>query len=406
MTATYRYRASTPEGHRVTGLMSAESSDDVVARLRARALFVTSIARNESIIGQIEAARAVWPVSRPPLVTLFRSFATLIHAGVPLTRSLEIARAQCSHRRLREALSSALADIQAGAPLSEALRRHGGFFKPVYVAMIEAGEIGGLLDEVLERISTLLERERAVRKKVTTALTYPACVLLAASALVVLLVATIVPTFARMFTQLQVPLPIQTRVLVAVGESLRRPSVWLLAGVVVIGLAALAVSARHNLAMSRTFDRIVLRVPVLGTLTRKTITARLCRMLGSLLRSGVNLLNAVEIMGAVSGHDSFREALRDLYAALREGEPFAESLARSRLFDPMTLQLSRVGEETGTLDQMLFKIADYYDVDVEAATSTLAALLEPILMLGVGALVGTIVFSIFVPLYSVISQVR
>jgi type IV pilus assembly protein PilC len=401
---TYFYKARTPEGGLVSGSMLAQSSDDIVAHLRTRALFITSIAPADSFTGRIESVRTMGPVSPPPMVTFFRSFATLIHAGVSVSRSLRVTIAQCPDARLREALQAVLAEIEQGRSLSSSMRLLPREFAPLYIAMVEAGEAGGMLDEVLERLACMLEKDLAMRKKVGAALAYPIVVLCAAIGLIFVLLATIVPTLGRFFLQLNVEQPPSARALLLAGDIVRNPVFW---GMGVAGVAALMLLfaiARKDLGVAAMLDAARLRIPLLGSLHRKAVTARLGRMLGSLLHSGVDVLRAIDVCAPVTGNAVYVKALRDLHSALRDGASIADQLEHAKIFDPMLLQMVRVGEETGTLDAMLLKTAEYYESDVETMTATLGSTIEPLLILMVGAVVGLIVYSVFVPMYAFVSN--
>jgi type IV pilus assembly protein PilC len=406
METTYFYKARTPEGALVSGSMLARANADVVAHLRTRALFITSVAQSDSLTGRIESVRAWGPVSPPPLVTFFRSFATLIRAGVSVVRSLMVTIALCPDTRLREALQAVLAEIEQGSSLSAALRRRPREFTPLYIAMIEAGEAGGVLDVVLERLASMLEKDLAMRKKVSAALAYPFIVLCATIGLIFFLLTTIVPVFGRLFTQLDVAQPASTRILVFIGDSIRNP---LFLGIALTSLVALLFTlslARRDQRLASVLDTLRLRVALFGTLHRKAVIARLSRMLGSLLHAGVGVLRAVDVCAPVAGNAVYARTLRDLHNALRDGDTIADHLERCELFDPMVLQMVRIGEETGTLDNMLLKIAEYYEGDIETMTATLSAALEPVLILLVGSVVGFIIYSIFIPMYTLVSSIK
>jgi type IV pilus assembly protein PilC len=406
MPATYYYRARTPEGSRLDGSIVAESPDAVVAHLRSRALFVTTVTAAHSIEGRVAAIGGFGPPSRLAVVAFFRALATMVAAGVSLHRALSVTIAQCVDARLAEALRAVRSDVESGMPLAGAMRRHPKAFAELYVATIDAGESGGVLDEVLDRLATLAEKDRAFRKKVGGALTYPLIVLAAALALTLFLIATIVPTFGRMFAELGVPLPVPTRALLTLGSLLASRRAWAVAGACIVCAVVLAVVFGHDRKATDALDRLRLRMPFLGVVLRKAVLARLSRMLGSLLRCGVDLLRAVDVVAPVSGNAAYAEALRALGSSLREGDSVAATLSRSPLFDPLVVQMVRVGEETGALDAMLLRVADHYEADVEVAIATLSATLEPLLIGGVGIVVGAIVFAIFVPLYTMIGQIR
>ncbi len=271
--------------------------------------------------------------------------------------------------------------------------------------MIRAGEAGGILDDVLERLAAFLERDADVRKKLRSALAYPAVVLLGAGALVLFLLARIVPMFRQMFEAFHVELPLTTRVLLAAGELLQTPAPWLAAG------GAAAATLGGTLLASRTrrgalaLESLRLRVPVIGAVLHKAITARVARMLATLLGSGIELVVAIDVVRPVAGSRLYADALERVAAALRAGEPLSAPLEAGRLFDPLAIALIRVGEETGLVDEMLQTVARYFESDVEAAVATLGAVLEPALIGGLGCIVGFIVFSVFIPLYTLIGSV-
>jgi type IV pilus assembly protein PilC len=406
MGTTYFYQARTPEGAQISGSMLAESNADVVAHLRTRALFITAIAQADSFSGRIASVRAHGSVSPPPLVTFYRSFATLIRAGVSVSRALAVTITQCPDARLRESLQALLAEIEQGRSLSCAMRSRPREFASLYTAMVEAGEAGGMLDEALERLASMLEKDLAMSKKVAAALAYPLIVLCAAVGLIFFLLATIVPTFGQLFAQLNVEQPASTRALLFVGNIVREPFflIAMLSSAVVI--PPLLAIARRDRDIACSIDAWILRAPLFGALQRKSIVARLGRTLGSLLRSGVDVLRAVDVCAPVMGNAAYAKALRDLHGSLRNGDTIADHLQRNHLFEPMVLQMLRVGEETGTLDAMLLKIAEYYESDVAAMTATLGSTLEPLLIILVGSVVGFIVYSVFVPMYSLVSNIR
>ncbi len=271
--------------------------------------------------------------------------------------------------------------------------------------MIAAGEAGGILDDVLERIAILLERDDAMRQSIIGALAYPSAVLIATFGLVAFLVARVIPTFATLFASFHVDLPLSTRVLLALGDRASQPMTWwllLTLGSAGIGsFVAMASTPRGRMA----FDRCRLRVPVLGTLLKKALVARVARLLGTLVHSGIELSVALDVVLPVTGSPVYAEGLRRVAIALREGEALTPPLAASGLFDPMFVALTGIGEETGMLDVLLPKAADYFEADVAAAITTLGSIIEPALIVVLGGIVGIIVYSVYVPLYSLIGSV-
>lgn len=406
MGSLYYYTARDLSGAFVRGSIEAGTASAALSSLRTRALFVTSLENGNSTRGTIAAALQIGGVSQKSLVTFFRSFSTLVRAGVPLRRSLEVTIEECGDSRLREALRSVVCDIENGLALSDAMARHPKEFPRLFVAMIRAGELGGVLDDVLERIASVVERDRATRKRVSAALTYPAIVASAAVGLIVFLITTIVPMFRSMYDQMHVPLPAITAGLITVGTALRSPGVWLTLGIGGLSLALAAIRLRGTERGTMALESLMLALPVAGTIAKKSTIARLARMLGTLLRSGVGLVAALDVVTDVVGSARYRQSIAELRRALREGSSVTEPLAVSGLYEPMFVQMLRVGEETGALDAMLLRIADYYDLDIETMLTALGSMLEPAMILLLGGAVGFIVAAIFIPLYTLIGNMK
>jgi type IV pilus assembly protein PilC len=401
----YRYAARTAAGERVRGSVEAISSDAVLAGLRSRALFVTALQREHGAAQVLRRSLHIGSPSRRALLAFFRSFATLVRAGVPLRRALDICSERAGDRALGEALRAVTSDVERGTTIGDALARRPRVFGQLHVAMVRAGEAGGVLDDVLERLASLLERDADVRKKLRAALAYPAAVLTAAGALMIFLLARIVPMFAQMFAAFHAELPLTTRVLLAIGTTLAQPSVWVAVALIAAGTACALAIALRSPRMRLLMDRSRLALPVVGPLVRRAITARIARTLATLLRSGMDLVAAVAVVRPVAGSVAFAQALASTGVAIREGDPFAAALGESRLFDPLLIALVGVGEETGQLDEMLVRVAAHFESDVESALATLGATLEPALIGALGIAVGFIVFSVFLPLYQLIGSV-
>ncbi|HZO94637.1 MAG TPA: type II secretion system F family protein [Candidatus Baltobacteraceae bacterium] len=401
----YRYTARTASGELVRGSLEAPSLEAVLANLRTRALFVTGVEREHALAGGVRRRLGLGRPSRRALLAFFRAFSTLIRAGVPIRRALTVTIERCRDAALREALQAVLAEVEHGDALSEALARRPRVFARLDVAMVRAGEAGGILDDVLERLAAFLERDAELRKKLRAALAYPAVVVTAAFGLLTFLLVRIVPMFAQMFAAFHVALPATTVVLLAAASALQRPAPWIGATALALGATATGALLKRTPHGAVVLDRARLAIPVVGPLLHKAITARLARTLATLLRAGVELVAAIEVVRPVAGSAAYAAALRRVDAALREGDALATPLEASRLFDPLAVALVRVGEETGLVDEMLLKVAAYFESDVEAAIATLGAVLEPALIGALGVVVGFIVFSIFLPLYSLIGAV-
>ncbi|HET9097713.1 MAG TPA: type II secretion system F family protein [Candidatus Baltobacteraceae bacterium] len=406
MASLYYYTARDLNGAFVRGSLEAGTPSAALADLRTRALYVTSLESAASTRGTIAAALQFGGVSQKSVVTFFRSFATLVRAGVPMRRSLDVMIQECGDSRLREALRAVACDIENGLALSDAMARYPKEFPRVYVAMIRGGELGGVLDDVLERVAGAVERDRAARNRIAAALTYPAIVACAAIGLILFLITTIVPMFRSMYEQMHVPLPPITAVLISAGTVLHSPVAWLVMGTAVLLLSLTVVRLRASERGGVMLESIMHSFPVAGVIAKKATTARLARMLGTLLRSGVGLVAALEVVTDVVTSARYRQSITGLRQALREGSTVCGPLAATGLYEPMFVQMLRVGEETGALDVMLLRIADYYDLDIETLLTALGSMLEPAMILLLGGAVGFIVAAIFIPLYTLIGNMK
>ena len=402
----FYYRARHADGMRVSGSIGAETREAAMAHLRARGLFVTLMETAKTARGALVGIAAMLTRSAASRSAFFRSFATLVGVGISIKRALDTLVSESRDPSFAEALRSICADVESGTALSAAMERHAAEFSPVVIAMISAGEAAGNLAGALQSIAELEERNRALRKRVFSALSYPAVVAIAALGLVLFLIADTMPAFAGMFEQMRVAVPPVTRLLIGAGTALRSPQLWLFA-TMFAGVAGIAIwhYARSSHAWASALDRATLRLPLVGDLLRKTLIVRFARTLGSLLSAGVDVVASLEASTHVGGR-TFREALNGAVESLRAGNPFAVPLEASGLFDGTFLLLVRVGEESGTLDTMLLRVAAYYEVDVEAGLAALTGMLEPALICLLGAGIGTIVASIIVPLYSMIGSIK
>lgn len=402
MAAVYYYSARSTEGAVVRGAVEAADEPAAIAMLRTRALFVTSLAREGSVAG---AAAIRGRAGRDALVAFFRAFATMIGAGLPMNRALQAGIAQTRDQNLAEALSAVHDDISAGTTLGDALARRPKDFTAFSIAMIRAGESAGLLDAALERLAESMEARRAFHKRLGAALVYPLFLTSAAVLLVVFLMTTIVPMFASLYSQLHVRLPWETAALLKVASVFAGCKGVLAAGAIGAVAVGAALQLRHGTAIRDAVSERALGIPVVGDILRKSALAQLARNLGILLRSGVDMLSALDIVSEVVQHPAYRRNLGEMRSSLAEGGSFCATAARSSLYDAMFVQMIGIGEESGALDSMLLRIAAYYDVDVEAAVTALNAMLEPVMMLALGILIALIVFAIFIPLYTLIGNI-
>jgi type IV pilus assembly protein PilC len=402
MALVYVYRARDRQGRVITGVLEADGEAAALASLRSRDYFVVELRAKTA--GQVGLTAWTKKVSARELALFCRQLAALVDAGVPLLQGLRILADQAVNKRLKTTLAAVAADVEQGTSLTEAFRRWPAVFPPVFTSLIEAGELGGQLDTVLVRLSVHFEKEHAIREKVKSALTYPVIVLIIAVLAVAVLVTFVLPTFVGILEQLGVPLPLLTQVIITI--SLFANQYWYL---VFGGLAAVAVGFRYLLTtpLGREYgDRALLRLPIFGELVRKIIVARFCRTFSGLTRSGVPILQALEVVQKTVGNVVVARALEKTAAEVGEGGAIAGPLEASRVFPPMVTQMIAVGEETGALDTLLEKVATFYEQEVEEVTARLSSLLEPAMIVGMGAVVGVIIMSILLPMFEVIGGIQ
>ena len=335
---------------------------------------------------------------RRHLVLSTRQLATLVKAGMPLLRALRTVADQLDPGLLRDVFSTVSADVEAGVKFSEALSFHPRWFPPFYVNMVRAGEVGGLLDEILKRLADLLEKQARLRERVKSALMYPAFVMIAAVGILFVLMAFVVPTFLGMFTELGSALPLPTRILVG-ACSIVRTWWWIviLAGIGFVFLARFILQTRDG---RRVVDQMLLHAPVIGSLVERLLISRFARTFGTLIGSGVPILSALETVRATVTNLVIDEALQDVERSLKVGESLARPMELSGVFPPLVTRMVALGEETGQLDRMLMQVADSYEEEVEVQLSGLTQLLEPLLIVFVGGVGGFIVIAMFLPLIS------
>ena len=327
----------------------------------------------------------------------------MIDAGLPLVQCLEILGTQQENRTFQKVLFEVRQDVESGSTLADSLRKHPKVFDDLFCNMIAAGEAGGILDTILQRLSTYIEKRVKLQAAVRSAMIYPAAVITIAVGVVVIILWKVIPTFAALFEGLGAQLPLPTRITIAVSNFLGR-YMWLI--VLVIGTGVFALLQYHRTHTGkRHIDGILLKLPVLGMLMRKIAVARFCRTLGTLLSSGVPILDGLEITARTAGNSIVEDAIMATRKSIEEGKTIAEPLEETDVFPPMVIQMISVGEQTGALDAMLSKIADFYEDEVDEAVENLMALLEPIMILFLGVMIGGIVISMYMPMFSLIGKI-
>jgi len=338
------------------------------------------------------------------IVIFTRQFATMINSGLPLVQSLDILAEQTENEALRKTISDVLYDVESGHTLADAMGKHPKIFTQLYVNMVAAGEAGGILDTILLRLATFLEKNDALVRKIKGAMIYPAVIFSVAGGAIVILLAFVIPTFQQMFEAAGIPLPLPTRIVIGMSAFLQ--AYWWAVG---IGIAAAIFGTRAYYKTSGgqlVIDRILLSLPILGDLQRKAAVSRFTRTLGTLVSSGVSILEGLEITAKTAGNRVIHDAVMGSRASIAGGETIAGPLKESGVFPPMVVQMINVGEQTGGLDEMLTKIADFYDEEVDAAVEALLAAMEPIMIVVLGVVVGGMIVAMYLPIFDMINAVQ
>lgn len=402
---TFEYTARDKTGKEITGTQDAASKEALIQQLREKGLMTSSVEEKKAQAVAKKKSRRFFggKVNLRHLSIFCRQFATMINAGVSLVRCLDVLEQQTDSAKLKEIIRDIEAEVEGGATLSRSMAKHPKVFSNLACGLVRAGEVGGVLDETLDRLAGFLEKDMELRRKVKSAMTYPTLVMFVAVGIVTFLVTFILPKFISLFSELglkedQFPLP--TLILMRVSNF--ATSKWYIMVGIIVGLVIAVNRIKATKTGRRYFDILRLRMPVFGSLNHKIAIARFARTLSTLLTSGVPILQAMETVAGTVDNDVIAEAILLSRTAIREGDTIADPLANSKMFPPMVVQMITIGEETGQLDQMLEKVADFYEGEVDAALESLTSALEPVLIVGLGAVVGFIVISMFLPLIAII----
>jgi type IV pilus assembly protein PilC len=396
----FTYSARTVGGEIHRDEIDLPTRDEVVKYLRKRRLIPINVRAKPKDI-KLSLRKKV---KTRDIVIITRQFATMINAGLPLVQALQILAKQTTNPTIREMVEKVVFEVESGRTLADALKDHPKLFSQLYVNMVAAGEAGGILDTILLRLATFLEKSEALARKVKGAMIYPAVVLTVAMGAIVILLLFVIPTFQTMFASFNQELPLPTRIVIGLSNFLQGYWLWLL-----IGGTGAGFLFRRWIATSSGrlhFDRLMLHMPLLGSLVRKSAVARFTRTLGTLLSSGVSILEGLEITARTAGNRVIHDAVMGSRASIAGGESIAEPLRRSGAFPPMVTQMINVGEETGDLDGMLNKIADFYDEEVDIAVESLLKALEPALIVILGTIVGGMIVAMYLPIFGMVSAVQ
>jgi type IV pilus assembly protein PilC len=396
----YKYQGTSRTGGSVSGVMTASNKTELASLLKRQQITATKMTEKGKEFNMPQFGGGV---KAKELAIFTRQFSVMIDAGLPLVQCLEILAGQQENKFFQKVLTNTRSQVEGGATLSAAMRGSPKVFDPLYVNMVEAGETGGILDTILQRLSTYIEKNVKLQRAVKSALVYPVGVLTVAGGVITLLLWKVVPIFATLFAGLGVDLPLPTKIVIALSNFVG--SIFGLLILVALGAAIFGLKVWYGTAQGRfVMDTIVLKLPVLGILMRKIAVARFTRTLGTLISSGVPILEGLDITAKTAGNAVVEKALQQVRKSLEEGKSLTEPLKESEVFPGMVTQMIAVGEQTGAMDAMLQKIADFYEEEVDSAVKDLLTALEPIMIVFLGVVVGGVVISMYLPLFSLIGK--
>jgi type IV pilus assembly protein PilC len=397
------YVAKDKTGKIHRGRAEADNEKALSKRLEDSGYWVSQVTRDESSMKKSKGFVLFGRIKPDHLSIFCRQFSTMINAGVSLVRCLQVLETQTTNERLKTVTRDLINRVEGGETLSRSLSHH-KCFSPLFIGLVRAGEVGGVLDETLERLSIFLEADSKLKRKVKAAMTYPVLVMVVAFLIVTGLVVFIVPKFIEIFKDFKVQMPMMTQILINISKftTSKQGAMILIGG----GVGSIIAWKKFKSTKfgKRVYDKYKLKVPVFGKLSHNIAVARFTRTLGTLLSSGVPILQAMETVAGAVDNETFYETIMKCRARVREGDSIGDPLAKSGLFPPMVVQMVSIGEETGALDQMLGKVADFYEIEVEAQLQSLAAALEPLMIVVLGVIVGFIVIALFMPMIAMVSS--
>jgi type IV pilus assembly protein PilC len=393
------WKGKTREGKAVAGERVAENKEAVMALLRREQILVSSVKEKGK---EIALPKLGGGVPAKDLAIFVRQFSVMIDAGLPLVQCLEILGSQQENKNFQKILTTTRMDVEGGASLADAMRKHPKAFDDLFTNMIAAGEAGGILDTILKRLATYIEKAVKLKAQVKGAMVYPVAVLCIAGLVIAVILWKVIPTFASMFAGLNAELPLPTRIVIAMSNWFVRLLPFLVIGIIL----AVVLFRRYYATYGgrRVVDRMILKLPILGVIMQKIAVARFCRTLATLISSGVPILDGLEITARTAGNAIIEDAIMAVRKAVESGLTVAQPLKESGVFPAMVVQMIGVGEQTGALDNMLGKIADFYEEEVDQAVANLLTLMEPVMILFLGITVGGIVISMYLPLFDLISK--
>ncbi len=395
---TYRYVAKDQEGRSITGSSKLGSQELLIDALRKKDLIIISVTEERDRMKFFSGSFG-GGVKLEQVVLFSRQLATMVDSGIPLVQSLDILAEQIESPPFRKIIMKIRDDVEAGSALSAALGKHPGVFSALYINMVKAGESSGMLDDILDRLAIYLEKTQALRRKVKAAMVYPSVVVTMSILITAFLMLKVIPTFKGIFEVLGGSLPLPTRVLIATSDFLASNILYFMAVFLILIVVFILYTRTEQGRFNR--DRFLMRIPIIGKLYQKATVARFSRTFSTLVRSGVSILTSLEIVGKTSGNRVIEVALQKVRSSVREGENIAGPISKAGVFPPMVSRMIAVGEETGELEKMLSKISDFYEEQVEIAVAALTSIIEPVIIIFLGIVVGGIVLSMYLPIFKI-----
>jgi len=396
--STFTYTARSFSGDLKTASLEASSRDDVIAQLRRQRLSVVKIDENTP------SKPRRGHIKMRDIVIFTRQFSTMINAGLPLVQALTILAEQSQNKSLSEITRKVVFDVESGNTVADAMGKHPTAFSPLYVNMVAAGEAGGILDTILMRLATFMEKNDALVRKVKGAMIYPSVIMSVAGIAITVLLIFVIPVFENLFSSAGLALPLPTRIVMGASRFLK--AYWYMVLAFAIGSWFLYKRFAATPSGRLKLDKFLLIVPVLGDVLRKSAVSRFTRTLGTLVSSGVSILDGLEITAKTAGNRVVQDAIMESRASIAGGDTIAAPLKKSGVFPPMVISMISVGEQTGGLDEMLSKIADFYDNEVDSAVTNLLSLLEPVMIVFLGVVVGGMVVAMYLPIFDMINAVQ
>jgi type IV pilus assembly protein PilC len=396
---TFTYTARAVNGELKTATIDAPSREEVVAQLRRQRMSVVKVDEESA-----KKSKTKGSIKMRDIVIFTRQFSTMINAGLPLVQALDILAKQTENKVLSEVTRAVVFDVESGHTVADALAKHPNAFSDLYVNMVAAGEAGGILDTILMRLATFMEKNDALVRKVKGAMIYPGVIMSVAVIAICVLLIFVIPVFESMFGSVGLALPLPTRIVIGLSRFLK--GYWYLIGGGIAGSFVMVKKYYASPNGKLQIDKAMLKVPVLGDVLRKSAVSRFTRTLGTLISSGVSILDGLEITAKTAGNRVIQDAIMASRASIAGGDTIAAPLQKSAVFPPMVISMIAVGEQTGGLDEMLSKIADFYDEEVDAAVSGLLSLLEPIMIVFLGVVVGGMVVAMYLPIFDMINAVQ